>query len=155
MLACVVVRQDHCAGGVQPSIPISVVGMPVGVDQVFDGIGAEGTQGFHDSRPGDRETRIDQKLTVAPGQYRNVASRALEDVDIAAEVLESDLRVRGRPNHCRDDSAILRQRARAERNLADRRAGRHRPIIRLHGSRDAAPAGWIDDRGDAPAAEPE
>ena len=51
MLSGVLVRQDRGPELVQPFVAVGVVEMPVRVDQVGDGLGAEGRQGGRDLRP--------------------------------------------------------------------------------------------------------
>jgi hypothetical protein len=74
MLPGVLVRGDGGAGGVQPLVAISVVGVPVAVDQVPDRDLADGIKRSRYSRLRYREAGVDEKLSVFTGQNRDVAS---------------------------------------------------------------------------------
>jgi hypothetical protein len=64
MLARVLVCQNDGTSLVQPRVAIGVLGVPVRVDQVFDGIGVDRSQSIRDCVTRDSKAGIDKKLAV-------------------------------------------------------------------------------------------
>src|SRR5262249_29373008 len=79
VLAGVLMGKDRCAGRVQPFIPVRVVEVPVRVDEVFDGVGANARRSVGNLRPGSCKTGVDEKLTVATGEDGDVAPGTHQD----------------------------------------------------------------------------
>src|ERR1700694_5319911 len=84
----------------QPFIAVSVIEVPVSVDEVLDRIGVEGIQSVRDPRPRDRETGVDKKFPAPTGQDGDVAAGALKNADIAPEWIDLDLGPRRFLNNC-------------------------------------------------------
>src|SRR5262249_18748402 len=87
VLAGVLMGKDRCAGRVQPFIPVRVVEVPVRVDEVFDGVGANARRSVGNLRPGSCKTGVDEKLTVATGEDGDVAPGTHQDAYIAPKSL--------------------------------------------------------------------
>ena len=81
-------RKDGGALLVQPLVAVRVVEVPVGVYQVFDRIAAEVVDGFEDARPCRGDAGIDKQFAVGACQNGDVATRALDDRDIATQLVE-------------------------------------------------------------------
>ena len=79
MLARVLVGENGCTGGVQPFVTVSVVKMPVGVDEVLDRIGTNPGESVGDLGACTRKTSVDEKFSVA----------AWEDGDIPPEPMRT------------------------------------------------------------------
>jgi hypothetical protein len=75
-------------------LPVRVVEVPVGVDQVFDRITAEVVDGFEDAGARRGDAGIDKQFAVGACQDGDVATRALDDRDIAAQLVELNGRFR-------------------------------------------------------------
>src|SRR5216684_1248184 len=86
----VLVREDRCTGGVQPFVAVSVVKVPVSVDEVLDGIGAERCKRFGDLRTCSGKAGVDEELTVAAGEDGDISAGAQQYAYIAAEFLDRD-----------------------------------------------------------------
>ncbi|WP_430640250.1 hypothetical protein [Bradyrhizobium diazoefficiens] len=69
----------------QPLIAVGMVEMPVGVDEMGDGIGAETGQRIGELGARHADAGIDQELAVGPGQDGDVAAGAFEHADIVAK----------------------------------------------------------------------
>ena len=63
----------------------------MGVDEMFDGIGAERREGVGDCGFGAGESCVDEEFAVMTGEDGDVAAGAHEDADIAPEMLDGDL----------------------------------------------------------------
>jgi hypothetical protein len=59
-----------------------MIEVPVRIDQVRDGIGAEIRQGFGDLGARRTDAAIDEHFAIWPGQNGDVAARALKNADI-------------------------------------------------------------------------
>jgi len=95
MLACVRLRDDFRAGRMQPVVAAGVIEMPVRVDEMGDGIGAEVGEGLGDLRTRSRDTGIDEEFAIGARQDGNVAAGALENADIVSQLVGLDRRYRG------------------------------------------------------------
>ncbi len=91
MYAGVLVGEDAGSGLMDPLVAAGVVEVPVGVDELFDGIGVDAGEGFFDVWTGGDDLGIDEQLSVRAGQDGDVSTSAQEDTDVAAEVLNGDL----------------------------------------------------------------
>ena len=80
---------------IQPRIAVRMVEVPVGVDQVSDRIAAETIGSLQYSWARGCDAGIDEHLAVATGQDGNVAAGALENADVAAQLVDFDWRLRG------------------------------------------------------------
>ena len=69
--------------------------MPVGVDQMSDRIAAEAVGGLQDSGTGCGDSGIDEHLAIGTGQDSDIAARALENADVAAQPMDLDGRLGG------------------------------------------------------------
>jgi hypothetical protein len=68
MLACVRLRDDFRAGRMQPIVAAGLIEMPVRVDKMGNGIGAEIGEGLGDLRTGSRDSGIDEELAIGSRQ---------------------------------------------------------------------------------------
>ena len=98
------------AGGMQPLIAVGMIEMPVRVDEMRDGIGAEIGKSLGDLRARHADARIDQHLAIGPGEDGNVAAGAFEDADIVSQPVGDDRRYRGAILDQADEAARLRER---------------------------------------------
>ena len=83
--------EDRCAGGVQPLVTIRVVEMPVSIDELLDGIGADRSESLGKLRTRTGEACIDQQLSVRTWQNRDISTGAHQDADVAAQFLNGDV----------------------------------------------------------------
>ena len=90
MLVRVFMRNDGGALRIQPLVAVGVIEVPVGVDQVGDWIAAEAVDRFEDAAARCGDAGIDKHLAVGARQDGDVAARALDDRDIAAQLMELD-----------------------------------------------------------------
>jgi hypothetical protein len=65
MLARVLLGDDLCAGRMQPFIAVGMVEVPVRIDEMGDGIGAEGLKSFGDLR---RDTPMPASISTLPSE---------------------------------------------------------------------------------------
>ena len=89
-LAGVFVGDDGGAGGVEPLVAVGVVEVPVGVDEVLDGVVGDGGEGLGDLGAGGGEAGVYEELAVGAGEDEDVAAGAHEDADVSAELLGGD-----------------------------------------------------------------
>jgi hypothetical protein len=75
---------------IQPVIAVGVIEMPVCINQVLDRIAAKAVGGFQNSRPGCGNPGIDKYLAVGTRDDSDIAARALENADIAAQLVDLD-----------------------------------------------------------------
>ena len=94
VLAGVFMGEDGRTLRVQPLIAVGMIEVPMRVDQMLDRIGAEAVCGFENPRAGRGDPGVDEHLAVAAGQDGDVAARALENADIAAQLVDLDRRLR-------------------------------------------------------------
>src|SRR6266550_3505185 len=90
MLARVLVGENGCTGGVQPFVTVSVVKVPVGVDEVLDRIGTNPGESVGDLGVCTRKTSIDEKFSVATGEDGDISAGAHEDADVATQRLDGN-----------------------------------------------------------------
>jgi hypothetical protein len=88
-------REDRGALVVQPFVAVGMIEVPMGIDQMFDRVGAEAVGSFQDARLRGGDAGIDKNLAVGARQHGDIATRAFEDADIAAQLVDLDLRLRG------------------------------------------------------------
>ena len=82
MLARILLGDDLRAGRMQPFIAAGVIEVPMRVDQMRDGIGAEIGEGFLHLRARHADAGVNQHLAIGPGQDGNVAAGAFQNADI-------------------------------------------------------------------------
>src|SRR5215472_2561115 len=75
----------------QPLVSVSVIEVPVRVDQMFDWIVAQTRQRFSDPRLGARYPSIHENLAIGAGEDSNISAGTFEDADVAAQLRNSDL----------------------------------------------------------------
>ena len=95
VLARVFMREDCRAFAVEPFVSVGMIEVPMGIDQMLDRVGAEAVGGFQDARLRGGDAGIDKNLAVAARQHGDIAAGAFEDADIAAHLVDLDLRLRG------------------------------------------------------------
>src|SRR5260370_34847669 len=95
MLASVLMGQNGHSFCIQPLIAVRVIEMPGGVDQMSDRSAAEAVGGVQDSRTGWGDSGIDERLAIGTGQDSDIAARALENADVAAQPVDLDGRLGG------------------------------------------------------------
>ncbi|MEJ0016946.1 MAG: hypothetical protein WDN25_10320 [Acetobacteraceae bacterium] len=132
------VRNDRGAERVDPGIAVGVVEVPVRVDQPRDRIGAEFRQRALDIAPRRGDAGIHQQLAIGARQHGDVAARALQHADRAAQLRGGDLRRRRRRMHALHDPPGLGVRA-ARRQSARRGSPRTGEAAQA----EAAPRQWI------------
>ena len=130
MLAGVLVSDDLCAGRMQPLVAVGMVEMPVRVDEVRDGIGAEVGKRLGDLRARYADAGVDEHFAVRTGQDGDVSAGAFEHADIVSQLVRDDGRNRGAVLDQADEAARLRKRlARrkpSSRGRVSRTAEQHR-----------------------------
>src|SRR5262249_33670255 len=87
MLVGVLMCDDGGSLGIQPCVAVSMVEVPVGVDEVPDRIAAEAVGRLEDSWARCRNPSIDEDLAVAAGQDRDVAAGAVEVAEGAGQLI--------------------------------------------------------------------
>lgn len=90
----VFMRKDGGTLRVQPLIAVSVVEMPMGVDQVFDRIAAEAVDNAQNAWAGHSDSCIDEQLAVGTWKNSDIATRAFNDGDITPEFVDLEGRFR-------------------------------------------------------------
>src|SRR5262245_36564438 len=93
MLSGWLVREDHRAFAIQPSIAAGEVDSPLGIDQVFDGSGAQAYEGLRNARTRGGNAGVDQELAVSTGEDSDIAARAFEHAQVAAQPVNFDRRL--------------------------------------------------------------
>ena len=88
MLVRIFMREDGGALLVQPLVAVRVVEVPMSVDQMFDRVLAKAVGSVQDARAGRGNAGIDEHLAVGAGQNGDIPARALDDRDIAAQLVE-------------------------------------------------------------------
>jgi hypothetical protein len=79
----------------QPFVAVSMIKVPVGVDQVLNRIGANTRQCFVNSKSRCGNACVDEKFAVAARQHGDISARALEHTDVTAQLGYIDLRGSG------------------------------------------------------------
>jgi hypothetical protein len=102
------VADDLGADRMQPFVAVGMVEVPMGVDQMGDGIGPEVGERLGDLRAGDADTAIDQHLAVRAGEHRDVTAGALEYADIVSQLVGDDRRHRRAVLDHADEAARFR-----------------------------------------------
>jgi hypothetical protein len=74
----------------QPFVAVGVVEVPVCVDEVPDGIGAKRRKRVIDLWTGAGKASVDEELTVATGEDRDISASAHQDAYVAPKFLDSD-----------------------------------------------------------------
>jgi len=90
MLAGVLMSEDSRASSVQPFIPVCVVKVPMGVNQVFDRIRANACKGIGNSRTSACKSGIYEELTVVTGKDGDISTSAHENTYVATQSPDSD-----------------------------------------------------------------
>src|SRR6516225_3829230 len=90
MLVCVFVGENGGSFRIQPFVAVSVVEMPVRIDQVRDWITAKVVGGFQNSPARRGDTSIDEHLAVCAGQNSDVAARALKSANVTPQFMNLD-----------------------------------------------------------------
>lgn len=90
----VFMRKDGGTLLIEPLVAVRVVEVPVSVDQVFDRIAAQAVHGIKDTGARSGDAGIDKHFAVGACQDGDVATRSLDDRDIAAQLVELDGRFR-------------------------------------------------------------
>src|ERR1700752_3733055 len=85
MLAGVFVGNDPCADRMQPIVSAGMIEVPMGIDQVRDGFIAYARERFSELRARHADACIYKQLPVRTGENSDIATRAFEDGDIAAQ----------------------------------------------------------------------
>src|ERR1700730_4041903 len=109
MFAGVFMSNDLCPDGIHPCVAGGMIEMPVRVDQVRDGIGAETGKSLGDLRTRYANTGIDKHFAIGAGQDGDVSAGALEYADIVSQLVRNDGRFRGAVLDQADDAARLRK----------------------------------------------
>src|SRR6516225_11240909 len=94
MFSPVLVSRDFSADRMQPFVPVGVIEVPMRVNQMFDRIVAKTRQRFSYPSPCARNAGIDEEFPVAAGKHGDVSAGSFENVDVAAQLCDSDLRAR-------------------------------------------------------------
>ena len=110
MFAGVLLGDDLRPGGVQPFVAIGMIEVPVRVDEMGDGIGAESGKSFSDLRARHADAGIDKHLAVRARQHGDVAAGAFEHADIVSELVRVDGRYRGTVLDQADEASRLGKR---------------------------------------------
>ena len=76
MFASVIVRNDLCTDRMEPVVSTGVIKMPMRVDQVCDGLGADTRQRFSELRARNTNSAINKHLSVGTRQNGNIATGA-------------------------------------------------------------------------------
>ena len=70
-----------------------MIEVPVRVYEMRDRIATEAVCRLQDSRPSSCDSRINEDLAVFSGQDRDVSTRALQDSDVPAELVNLNARL--------------------------------------------------------------
>src|SRR5258705_5088595 len=92
MFARVLVGKDAGSGLMEPLVAASVVEVPVGVNQLPDGIGVDACDGLFDVGTGGDDFGVDDQLSIGTGKNGDISPRAKENTDVAAKILNRDFR---------------------------------------------------------------
>src|ERR1700722_4740217 len=109
ILARVLLSYNLCASGMQPFVAGGVIEVPMRIDQVRDGIGAEIRQSLSELRARRTYAAIDEHFAVRPGQNGDVAAGALEHADVVPQLVGCDRRYRGAILEQTDEASRLRK----------------------------------------------
>ena len=90
-----------------PLVATGMVEVPVGVDQLLDGIGVDACDGLLDVWTGGDDFGINQQLSVRAGENRDISTSAQKDADVAAKVLNRDFRCGGFLERSSNDASCL------------------------------------------------
>src|ERR1700751_2883268 len=82
ILARILLSDNLCASGVQPFVARGMIEVPVRIDQVRDGIGAEIRKSFADLGARRTDAAIDEYFAIRSGQNGDVAAGTIENADI-------------------------------------------------------------------------
>src|SRR5262249_2882197 len=94
MLAGVLVANNLRADRMKPLVSTGAIKVPMRVDQVCDGLGAQTGEGFSELRARHANAAIDRHLSVGTGQDGNIATGAFKHAQISAELVRSHRRRR-------------------------------------------------------------
>src|SRR5882762_6516964 len=94
MFAGVRLRDDLRACRMQPVIAVGMVEVPMRVDEMGNGIGAETVKRLGELRSRYTDTGIDQHLPVGSSEDGNIAAGAFEHADIVSQLVRDDGRGR-------------------------------------------------------------
>src|SRR6266478_4402406 len=95
MLAGVLLSDNLCTCRRQPFVAVAMTELPVGVDEMRDGLGAEFRQRLGNLRPRHTDAGIDQHFAIAAGEDGDVSSRALKYADVVPQFMSDDGRCCG------------------------------------------------------------
>ena len=95
MFACVFVSEDAGSGFVDPLVATGVVEVPVGVDQLPDGIGVDACDGLFDVWTSGDDFGVYEQLSIGAGENGDISPSPQKDADVAAKVLNCDFRCGG------------------------------------------------------------
>jgi hypothetical protein len=98
VLVCGYFRADR----MKPFVTVSVIEVPMRVNQVSNWIAAEGIERIGDPSSGGRDTGIDEKFSVAAGEHGNISARTFKNADIATQLRNSNLRAGSRVSNGND-----------------------------------------------------
>jgi hypothetical protein len=100
MLPGILMSDNDRSFAMQPLVSVSVIEMPVRIDQMPNRIGAESRQRFGDPWARDGNSGVDQNLSVASGEDGDVPARTLQHADVSAQPMNLD----GRGSRCGSDA---------------------------------------------------
>ena len=86
----VVMRENRGAGGVQRSVVVDVIEMPVRVDDRFQRTFADCVERFFELGPGGQNESVDHKLAVGPIEHDHVSARTGEQGEVVGKRLWVD-----------------------------------------------------------------
>src|SRR5215831_3706646 len=86
MFACVPVSDDGRAGFVDPLVAVGMIEVPMGIDEVLDGIRAYVIECVADLLSRGCESRVDEELAIAAGKNCDVAACAEKSADISSKL---------------------------------------------------------------------
>ena len=86
-------RGNFSADRVQPFVAVSVVEVPMRIDQMFDRIVAKTRQRFNYSRFCAWYTGIDKEFSIPTREHGDISAGTFKNADIAAQLRDRDLRV--------------------------------------------------------------
>src|SRR4030095_14422224 len=102
VFARIFVGGDLSSHRMQPFVAVSMIKVPVGIDQVLNRIGANTCQCFVNSRSRRINTSIDEKFPIAAGEHGNISTRTFKNADVAAQLRNGNLRAGSRVSNGND-----------------------------------------------------
>ena len=90
MFTRVLVRQYTGSGLMDPLVAAGMVEVPVGVDQLLDGIRVDARESFRDMRTCGNDCRINQQLSVRASENGDIPASTQKNADVAAKILNRD-----------------------------------------------------------------